>query len=173
MDFKGKRGAQRHSEQHGFLACREIPDRAEIVTKFIKFNEFHSLMGFIVNPELFVVPSSDRFLLYLPLEGKLLTVNATTISALKRFKRGEELPADLSAILVQHHVIVTAPRIQNPASKEYTPTSLTLDAHLQLQSGMRILLCVRWGECRKTNGLGCGENSYRPCYCERHSEEHT
>lgn len=83
-----------------------------------------------INDELFVISDRERFILYVPLDGSVLSVSPGVVGELKKIKRGKEfsLHPEIKEKLVQTKVLLEN---QNGCdvkkeNSEYSPTGVTL-----------------------------------------------
>ncbi|MFA4952688.1 MAG: radical SAM protein [Candidatus Pacearchaeota archaeon] len=83
-----------------------------------------------INNELFVIPDEDKFILYVPLEGSVVSVSSGVVGALKKIKKGEEssLQPEIKEQLIKTKILVESQSSCNikKEGSEYEPTSITL-----------------------------------------------
>lgn len=84
-----------------------------------------------INPELFVIPNDKDFILYLPLNGRILKANSGLINKLQKFERGEKIDLDpkIKSQLIDFKVLVeenfNIPNLDD-SFWQYKPSKLTL-----------------------------------------------
>jgi len=103
-----------------------------------------------VSDEVFVIPSGEDFLVYIPLLGNVLRANLATVSLLQGFDDAVEIDPSLKAQLIAAGVLVytqTNSATPGPPSKDFSPTHVTL--FTTSDCNLRCVYCYARAGCRQ------------------------
>ncbi len=103
-----------------------------------------------ISDEVFVIPSGDEYLLYVPLLGNVLRANLATVSLLQRFADGTEIEPSLKAKLIKGGLLVDAQPhspAEAPPQTDFAPTHVTL--FTTSDCNLRCIYCYARGGLRQ------------------------